>query len=216
MRALSALVLCGVLFGASAVFLQGPPSRAMQPAPTPPSAESRDFCTQDEEDRGDALRIFDPDGEEVGLVDAFDIEQPEENGVSRRFEGNLRLNFLTLPPDTCLLGSLFYPAGIITVVDVTPDTAESVEIFVEPGPGGPLDAPAPEGTILPGEGGGSAVLVFPGPITVTDNQWVRIKNRAIVGFRNHGDADVTILVAAIHPTADDGSGPCGGGCRSRP
>lgn len=216
MRVLSALLLCGFLFAVSAVISQAPPSRAMQPAQTPPSAESRAFCPQDEEDLGEARALFDPVNEEVSVVDAFDVEQPEETDESRRFEGNLRMNFLTLSPGTCLAGSLFYPAGLITVIDVIPGTDESVEIYVEPGPGGPADAPAPEGTIRPDANGGMTELTFPGPITIKDNQWVRIKNRAIVGFRNHGTADVTILVGAIHPTSDDGAGPCNGGCRSRP
>ena len=77
MRVLSALLLCGFLFAVSAVISQAPPSRAMQPAQTPPSAESRAFCPQDEEDLGEARALFDPVNEEVSVVDAFDVEQPE-------------------------------------------------------------------------------------------------------------------------------------------
>lgn len=206
MRALSALVL----FTISAVLLHAPPSRAMQPEPTPPSAESRAFCTLEEEDSGEAFGIFDPDGENVSVADANDVEQPETTDESRRFTGNLRMNFLTLPPATCLAGSLFYPAALITV------TAGTIEIFVEPGPGGPVGAPAPEGTIRRTPNGDPELLVLPGPITVETGQWVALENRAIVGFRNHGDADATILVAGIHPTSGDGSGGCQAGCRSRP
>lgn len=215
MRALSAFVLCGVLFTASAVFLQGPPSRAMQPAPTPPSAAARTFCSEEEESLGEAQGFFDPLESEVGVVSANDVEQPEETDESRQFQGNLRTNFLTLPTGTCLLGSLFYPAGLITVIDTDPNVPEAIKIFVEPGPGGPADAPAPAGTLWSTDGSVTN-LAFPGPVTIADGQWARIEHLAIVGFRNDGDADVTILVSAIHPTADDASGPCGGGCRSRP
>lgn len=213
MRVLSALVLCGFLFALSAVTRQAPPSRALQPAPTPPSAAADAFCPQDQEDLGDARGIFVPADEAYGVVDASDVEQPDE---SLRFTGILRMNFLTLPPGACLNGSDFYPAGIITVIDVIPDTEEAIEIFVEPGPGGSAGAPAPAGTIRPVPADGIDDLDFPGPVTIRDNDWVRIKNRAIVGFKNDGDTDVTILVSAIHPTSGPGSGNCGGGCRSRP
>lgn len=213
MRVLSALLLSGILFMFAAVMTHGPSSRAMQPTSTPPSAASLAFCSADEEERGEALGVFDPTDEAFGAVDAIDVEETDE---ARRFEGSLRLNFLTLPPNTCLAGSVFYPAGIITVRDIDPNVAESVEILVEPGPGGDTGAPAPEGTIRPAADGGMGVLDFSQPITIIDNQWVRIRNRAIVGFRNHGTDPVTILVAGIHPTSGPGSGDCGGGCRSRP
>lgn len=215
MRALSAFVLCGVLFTASAVFLQGPPSRAMQPAPTPPSAAARTFCPEEEETRGETEGVFDPLESEVGVVSAVDVEQPEETDESRQFQGNLRTNFLTLPVGTCLLGSVFYPAGLITVINTDENLAESIEIFVEPGPGGSADAPAPEGTLWSTDGSVTG-LAFPGPITIADGGWARIENRAIVGFRNHGAQPVTILVSAIHPTSGGGAGDCASGCRSRP
>jgi hypothetical protein len=216
MRSLSTLLLCGFLAMVSAVILQAPPTRAMQPVPTPPSADARAFCSEDGEALGEARGIFDPMAEDVGVVTASDVEQPESTAESRRFTGNLRMNLLTLPPGSCLLGSLFYPAGLITVIDTVPGAAETIEIFVEPGPDGPSGAPAPEGSIWKSDLDGSVELTLPGPITVNDGDWVRLQNRAIVGFRNPGDADVTILVGAIHPTSDSGSGGCGGGCRSRP
>lgn len=212
MRRLSALLLGGFLLTFSAVISPAPPSRAMQPAPTPPSDASRTFCSEDGEARGDALGIFDPLQAEVGVVEASDVEQPETTDESRRLTGNLRLNALTLPADTCLLGSVFYPAALISV------TAGTIQIFVEPGPGAPPDAPAPApvGTIWKGAAEGEADLVFPGPITITAGQWVRLANRAIVGFRNQGPGDATFLVAGIHPTSAPGSGDCSSGCRSRP
>lgn len=212
MRWLSALLLCGFLAMAVVLAQQAPPSLAMRAVePTPPSDAARMFCPADQEIAFDDNSPFDPLGPEVGAANASDVEQIiVATPPAKPYKGKLRLNFVTFAPRTCMLGSNFYPSAIVTVMSGT------VQIFVELGPDAPVGAPTPIATINHTDGRPAEFPDLSMALTVSENDWVSIENRSIVGFRNNGPGYAQILVAALHPAAPDGGGGCGGGCRGQP
>lgn len=211
MRWLTVLLLCGLLAPVAGAGVRSPQALAMQATPPPPSTASIGFCPDEQLWRGftaeeqhslsiftnepapadAASAVFNPISASVGVVPAVDVEQPD--GMPR-FSGDLALVFLTLPAGSCRFQSLFYPAAIITV------TAGTIEMFVEPGPGGLAGTPAPAGTIWRSDTGVED-LTLPGPITIKVDEWVTLRNRASVGFRNSGTSEATLAVAANHPPA---------------
>jgi hypothetical protein len=218
MRWLSALLLCGFLALAAAVAQQSPPSLAMQGEPTPPSTAARDFCPADQEIPFDDDSPFDPLGAEVGAADAVDVEQAtvaalapapaDGTATPAPYQGKLRMNFITLAPGTCTLGSHYYPAALIAVM------SGQIEIFVEPGPDAPAGAPLPVAAIKR-DGETPEFPDLSDDFTVSEDDWVSIQNRSIVGYRNNGPGYAQILVAGLYPAAPGGGGGCGGGCRTR-
>jgi hypothetical protein len=221
MRWLSALLLCGFLAMASAVAMQSPRSLARQVVdPTPPSAAARDFCPADQEIAISDDSPFDPFGAEVGMAEAVDVEQAmvaalatatppaDDPATPTPYKGKLRMNFITFAPGQCTLRSHYYPAAIVAVM------SGQVEIFVELGPDAPAGAPAPVATIKHKDG----TTEFPDmtdDFSVSEDDWISIENRSIVGYRNNGPGYAQILVAGLYPAAPGGGGNCGNGCRTR-
>lgn len=209
MRWLSALVLCGFLALAGAMATQAPPSFAMQES-TPPSQTASDFCpgagnpppltkvaNQD-------TSIFIPAEEEPGAVQVRDIQNPVDTNPDT---GKLLLTFVTLQPNTCILGSYFYPAVNIRV------TSGPISILIEHWPGA---GDAPVAKKYAGGAGIPQTLAVDTPATLATDDWVQITNESFVGFANSGDAPATFVVAGLKPDGEVGGGGCDGGCRNRP
>ena len=231
MRLLTVLLLCGLFPLLASMAFPSPHSLAMQASPTPTASIASGVCKGEQKWRGytkgDQLKagkfqpvaaVFNPANEHVGVVPAIDVDRSD---ATEHFTGNLGLTFLTLPPNACRSGSLFYPSAIITV------TAGTIEIFVEPDPDGVQGDPAPEGTIWR-SGTGFEDLTLPGPITINADEWVTLQNRSSVGFWNNSSSNSTLLVAANHlekseKTIKEIQGRafqgdqfgCKGGCKSR-
>jgi len=225
MRWLSALLLCGFLALASAVVQQAPPSLAMQtPEPTPPSNAARAFCPEaDQITPIDADWPFDPLGPEVSVAIADDVEQAmiaaaatpaADEAIPTPYKGKLRMNFVTLAPGDCTLGSHYYPAAIIAVM------SGELEILVELGPDAPAGAPLPKATVRRDNAAADVPDLTddsgaPVSFVVSEDDWVSIENRSIVGYRNIGSGYAQILVAGLYPAAPGGGGNCGNGCKNR-
>ncbi|MCA9861546.1 MAG: hypothetical protein KC432_00935 [Thermomicrobiales bacterium] len=223
MRWLTMLLLYGFLAPASGAVFHPSHAEAQQATPAPSDSPAIAFCSGEQQLRGYTAEeqatfpefddmpadtpaaVFHP--ELAGVAIAMDVEDPE---AATQFPDRLSLTFLTLPPNSCRFTSLFYPAGIITV------TAGTMEIYAKPGYGGPDDAPHPKGWIWRGDAEAEE-LTLPGPITVHEDEWVTLQNRAQVGFRNSSASEATVLVASIRPydVFDIVIPGCASGCSGR-
>jgi hypothetical protein len=170
------------------------------------SEAARLFCPVDKELPFTDETIFDPAGETTGVVQVVYVE---DSDTTHPHAGKLRMNFVTLPPDTCILGSAFYPSAIVTV------RSGNIEILVEPGPEAPAGVPLPAVSVKRSDGTTDEPAID-AEIAVNQGDWARIKNRSMIGFRNVGTTEAEFLVAGIKPASGPGSGDCGGICRNRP
>lgn len=225
MRWLSALFICGFLALALAVATQSPRSLAMQvDEATPPSGVARSFCSSSQEIPPNDDWPYDPLGPEVSVANADDVEQimvataaappADDAATPTPYKGKLRMNFITLAPGQCTLGSHYYPAAIVAVL------SGEVEIIIELGPDAPAGAPLPIATIRH-DGESSTVqdlfdaTGLPVPFVVDEGDWISIENRSIVGYKSLGPGYAQLLIAGMYPAAPGGGGNCGNGCKGR-
>jgi hypothetical protein len=176
----------------------------MQASPTPPSETATEFCDPDEMYPVDDTSFLEPWDEAVGAVLVPNIENPDPAAPD---SGKLVLTVVTLLPDRCILGSMFYPSMIMTVRTGT------INILVEHWPGlgaAPEASRIPSGTLLP------QPITVNVPVELEAGDWVQIENESFVGFSNTSDVVATFIVAGLKPDQDPDSGRCGGGCRGQP
>lgn len=195
MRWMSALLFCGILAMVLAFASQSPPSLAMQETPTLPSATAIAFCPEEEDLQHVAPVTMVPELDTAGSVPVREITNPYFPASPT---GTLVMTFVTLPPDTCILRSYFYPSMVMTVA------SGDISILVEHWPG---VADAPEAYIVSGGDTAPQTLTIGNPTPVAAEDWITIENESFVGFRNDADVNATIYVAGIKMARD----PSGGG-----
>lgn len=222
MRWISAVLLCGFMAMVMAFASQSPPALAMQVVPPQPSELARAFCPAEAppephpdlwaaDDPGDERVIFAPILEDAGSVQVRDIVDPYPTPAALG-SGKLVMTVVTLPANTCILGSYYYPSMVTTMM------SGNISILIEHWPGW---ADAPKATLI--RGGNAFPEAFPigspAPLTSglpdddSDGDWLKIENESFVGFRNETNEPATFIVAGIKPAGDPGGG---GGHRGVP
>jgi hypothetical protein len=151
--------------------------------------------------------IFVPLDETTSAVPGLVFENPSSDEAAESDTGKLLLTFVTLPANSCILGSYFYPAVNIRML------SGEITVLIEHWPGA---GDAPVGSTTPAGGGIAHVLESGEVPTLTTDVWLQISNESFVGFANNTDAPAEFVVAGIKPDGDPGGGDCAGSCRNRP
>jgi hypothetical protein len=211
MRWMSALFLCGFMAMVMAFAPESRPSLALEHIP-PSSLARETFCPREAPDplpalwatdgRLDQRVVFAPDEEQAGSAYVRDIISPYPDPAPD--SGWLVLTVVTLPANTCIIESFFYPSMVMTV------TSGNMSILVEHVPG---VGNAPEVSIDSGGDGAAQSIAIDTPTAVAAGDWITIENEAHVGFRNETGQPAIFTVAGIKMAEDPGGG---GGHRGRP
>ena len=202
MRWISAVLLCGFLAMVMAFASLSPPALAMQVESNLPSDAARAFCPEEEDLERAAPVTMAPEQEQSGSVAVREITNPYFPASS---SGTLVMTFVTLPPNTCILRSYFYPSMVMTVasgdisilVEHWPGVADYPKAYIDPSVIEPLQ------TLTPGVS-----------TPIAAGAWITIENESFVGFRNDAGVEATIYVAGIKMARDPGGG--GGHTGRRP
>jgi len=179
----------------------------MQATPLALSEAAEAFCPEGQRFDNSDESMIQPVRPGVGAVQVVDLENPSDNEETESDNGTLLLSTITLPAHTCIVQSAFYPSVIIKV------TSGTIRILIENWPG---SAVTPDALISTGGISASVDLALDGTTDVTEGDWVRITNGALVAFANQTDVPAVFDVAGIKPAPDPAGGDCSGTCRGRP